>query len=840
MLNETTDTSLSPLLDGRTRYVGQQWLRDPNGPLISKPPPCGVRTPNGIIWGHDLKDFMWIQRIPNADIFTIWSRSMVKEFGENYVADEWEHEDERQLPRCRFPWPVLKLPKKIMDLGLHGTRIGIIDEGCDKHRHPDYVPKYRQDVNEYSASISEPSSAQRNPAVDAVRQRLFPMMVDSEKVFVANDEKNPLISSLGFPYTLLWAPEIRESIALVRGSVRNNTPLNVLYDTSGFPMGMAVGQPVLSEYDDVGLILDAVGVVELPHSSKGSTMENTEDADIEGETECSAPLADHPADDLSALCANSTFSRVPTTDSFPDVPIPSAGEAPMEVDALDETAHSGGHEVTTSSDVDVPVEAQPPSEVSTTGTLELPQAEAPQNTESPEDGSATATLAKVDLDSNPNDLTPFSEMIDLFSSRPVDVPRPIDSGDANSDNSQPWLIISDKVSQSATDSSEAPSDGDTVLTRNADAAAANPQTTLQQTSAGVSETPPTSNDNVPASASTAEEYPPASRKPPYDSPYSVKDIPKLEEFIPTAFFPDILIVHDPHHVTLDCKNSDAHERGMDDNDVPFERTKRYVRMLPKLPGEARAENPVTKKPEDSPRVAHLYLHKQNTLGAGHHSDVYRAPLTLPPPLSAHSRNGNVVVAAKTSLARRSARELLQNEGLIYSKFPKHLMEDWCGYNIVAPIKHPVPVGPVVPKFYGYYLPEGVSSSGALDNSTASPILLLEECGEPVQPSKFTLDDRSECYSLMLRLHLANFVQGSSYVRNIVVQPGPLTAPPEKRSKKTPSFRIIDFGRGDTWATFVGTNPDQERKERKVREWWTYINDEDKKAQDELRVEEFVF
>ena len=33
-----------------------------------------------------------------------------------------------------------------------------------------------------------------------------------------------------------------------------------------------------------------------------------------------------------------------------------------------------------------------------------------------------------------------------------------------------------------------------------------------------------------------------------------------------------------------------------------------------------------------------------------------------------------------------------------------------------------------------------------------------------------------------------------YSRNILVQPGPLSALPEERSPDTPSFRVIDFGR----------------------------------------------
>ena len=61
-----------------------------------------------------------------------------------------------------------------------------------------------------------------------------------------------------------------------------------------------------------------------------------------------------------------------------------------------------------------------------------------------------------------------------------------------------------------------------------------------------------------------------------------------------------------------------------------------------------------------------------------------------------------------------------------------------------------------------------------------------------------MQPRTECFSLILRLHHADILQGSFYVRNIMIQPGPLTAPPAERSFETPSFRIIDYGRGTSW------------------------------------------
>jgi hypothetical protein len=48
--------------------------------------------------------------------------------------------------------------------------------------------------------------------------------------------------------------------------------------------------------------------------------------------------------------------------------------------------------------------------------------------------------------------------------------------------------------------------------------------------------------------------------------------------------------------------------------------------------------------------------------------------------------------------------------------------------------------------------------------------------------------------MFVNLHNAGFLQGSIYPRNILIQPGPLTLPPSKRSLASPSFRIIDFGR----------------------------------------------
>lgn len=65
--------------------------------------------------------------------------------------------------------------------------------------------------------------------------------------------------------------------------------------------------------------------------------------------------------------------------------------------------------------------------------------------------------------------------------------------------------------------------------------------------------------------------------------------------------------------------------------------------------------------------------------------------------------------------------------------------------------------------------------------------------------------RTDCYALLMRLHFAEYLHGSFFERNIVVQPGPLTKPPYARSMETPSFRLIDFGRTITYEDFTKKN-----------------------------------
>ncbi|EIW75231.1 hypothetical protein CONPUDRAFT_112503, partial [Coniophora puteana RWD-64-598 SS2] len=187
-------------------------------------------------------------------------------------------------------------------------------------------------------------------------------------------------------------------------------------------------------------------------------------------------------------------------------------------------------------------------------------------------------------------------------------------------------------------------------------------------------------------------------------------------------------------------------------------------------------------------------------GTGHHSRVYSVQLSLAKGVQIRASDGDdsdpstVRVAAKMAIDKSSARTLLTNEAKMYHRFPSSLSESWMGYNLVPPMLEPVPASAVIPQFYGYYVPAWRGCTEIDDKAKESPILLMEDCGSPVSKRDLSEDETKEIFSMFLRLHLAEFIHLSAYQRNIVFQPGPLTIPPHLRSKGTPSFRVIDFGR----------------------------------------------
>jgi hypothetical protein len=101
----------------------------------------------------------------------------------------------------------------------------------------------------------------------------------------------------------------------------------------------------------------------------------------------------------------------------------------------------------------------------------------------------------------------------------------------------------------------------------------------------------------------------------------------------------------------------------------------------------------------------------------------------------HPLTTKVSVAAKISLPYDSH---LQVEAVNYQRFPKHVFEHWSGFGLVRTFQHPVPLGPIIPQFYGYYVPEDTEASG---RNYLSPILLLEKCGSPIRFQELSIDDK---------------------------------------------------------------------------------------------------
>ncbi|KIM37318.1 hypothetical protein M413DRAFT_277378 [Hebeloma cylindrosporum] len=184
--------------------------------------------------------------------------------------------------------------------------------------------------------------------------------------------------------------------------------------------------------------------------------------------------------------------------------------------------------------------------------------------------------------------------------------------------------------------------------------------------------------------------------------------------------------------------------------------------------------------------------------------------------SIHPLTTKVSVAAKLSLEHD---EHLRFEANNYQRFPKHFFEHWSGYNIIRPFHQPVPLGAIVPQFYGYYKVDEESRED--DDEYMSPILLIEKCGTPITFDELSIDDKQECASLLYRLHEAAWTHGSVYERNILRQPGPITASQAERTLnqtkrggygKDWSYRLIDFGR----AEYVGDKGSQRQVEDAVR------------------------
>ncbi|ESK84426.1 hypothetical protein Moror_6227 [Moniliophthora roreri MCA 2997] len=162
---------------------------------------------------------------------------------------------------------------------------------------------------------------------------------------------------------------------------------------------------------------------------------------------------------------------------------------------------------------------------------------------------------------------------------------------------------------------------------------------------------------------------------------------------------------------------------------------------------------------------------------------------------------------------------LSREGLNYQKFDPTISEHWTGYNVAYPLHEPTPCGAITPAFYGFYKPREEEDT----EEYLSPILLLEDCGQPISPETLCLDDRYECSALVLRFHYLGWAQGSFYPRNILMRPD--SGGEEGRNKRR--FRLIDFGRASYIVDKEEAAGDDEEAKKTARNEWDKVRFEEK-------------
>ncbi|KAH6908895.1 hypothetical protein BKA70DRAFT_1103452 [Coprinopsis sp. MPI-PUGE-AT-0042] len=137
----------------------------------------------------------------------------------------------------------------------------------------------------------------------------------------------------------------------------------------------------------------------------------------------------------------------------------------------------------------------------------------------------------------------------------------------------------------------------------------------------------------------------------------------------------------------------------------------------------------------------------------------------------------------------------------YESFPGHWYERWTGLNLVPPFHDPVPCGPVVPQYYGYYVPTA-SVEGTMAGGYRSPIMLLEDCGKQVVIHQLNDADRDECASLFFRMHEDRWVHNSPFERNVMVDEEEvlvISHVDEKGAKRENLFRSNGMVHTSHWA-----------------------------------------
>ena len=302
-------------------------------------------------------------------------------------------------------------------------------------------------------------------------------------------------------------------------------------------------------------------------------------------------------------------------------------------------------------------------------------------------------------------------------------------------------------------------------------------------------------DRLRHTASEAEDGPPSPSKSVerrsklhIPHPFSLSGVPVLEERVPHESLPDELLVYDRANAT----GRHTHRRRGAGRP---EKALRYVRLYP-CPDRSGAhvhagQSSHTETGNTGDRNAsgssaslgrarsrgYLFLDPENEVADGRRSLVYRAPLVAALGRQRADHKGKareeeeaeghprrVAVVAKMAKGDCRSHYLLRQEGKAYAELPPHLFgptEVHHRASTSARVGTEKDAQRVVPNFYGFYVPvdskgrrldcraRHTACDGYLQAGCAvdwpSPILLMEDCGMPVELQGMKKAERSAIY-----------------------------------------------------------------------------------------------
>ena len=186
----------------RERDIYLRLQRDPKGAILKRDKaPVGLRTPNGFVWGHQVEHIFWMPRIPGTNALTVWSRSMLKAFGEGYNDSDWK--EPLVPPRVLRPWPVLRIQKQSGDGDDPEVTLNAIDQGCDDEHKA--LKRAKEEESKAEAEVQETTNEFSFMAL------MGDCPFDPEEIctgpvlFNTRDAKD----TEGRPYSFLWCEHFR-------------------------------------------------------------------------------------------------------------------------------------------------------------------------------------------------------------------------------------------------------------------------------------------------------------------------------------------------------------------------------------------------------------------------------------------------------------------------------------------------------------------------------------------------------------------------------------------------------------------------------------------------------